>query len=81
MNGGALGCFLDNGKDRMSPVVHHPPGCPVTLADTELQLGEIVVVEGDGPQLGQHREHGLAHPVELVVVEIQQLQGLQTGQL
>ena len=37
MNGGALGCCLDYGKDRMSPVVHHPPGCPLTLADTELQ--------------------------------------------
>ena len=37
MNGGALGCFLKYRKDQRSPMVHHSPGCPLTLAYTELQ--------------------------------------------
>ena len=47
----------------------------------QVQLGEMVVVQGDGRQLRQRLEHCRAQPVEFVVVQIQQFQGLQAGQL
>ena len=46
-----------------------------------VQLGQLVVVERHGHQPGQPRKHGGAEPAELVVVEVELLQGLQAGQL
>ena len=57
------------------------PGPGPSLAQSQVQLGQLVVVEADGRQLAQNLEHCRAEPGEFVVVEIQQLQGLQSRHL
>ena len=35
LDGEAQGFFVGYGNGQMSPVVHHRPGCPLVLVDTE----------------------------------------------
>ena len=56
-------------------------GLEAVLGQTEVQLGQVVVVEGDGHQLGEDLEHGGGQRGELVMVQVEELQGLQARQL